>query len=186
MGRCCRRVHGDVAKLNRRLANYDVLDGPPTGLDFDAVTIFTVEELKKIKPKVDNLALDIVHPLFPEDPKQRLIHSSVYAPKCELIYRGTAKLVNGIAFVDLNTECKLSQGTFEALCKNPQIFLQNTTNFDRVIGNIYGDTINIQCENNASRATISWLVVAERNDSSVKEWSRVDETGSLVPEYVYQ
>ena len=84
----------DVSNVNSRFANYDILGGPPTGIDYDAITIFTVEELKKIKPKVDNLALDIVHPLFPEDPKQRLIHSSVYAPKCELIYRGTAKLIN--------------------------------------------------------------------------------------------
>jgi hypothetical protein len=164
-----------------------VLDGPPTGVDYDAITIFTVEELKKIKPKVDNLALDIVHPLFPDvAEKKRLIHSSVYAPKCELIYRGSSNLVNGVAFIDLNTECKISQGTFEVLCKNPQVFLQNSTNFDRVIGNVFGGTLNIQCENNASRATISWMVVAERNDSSVKTWSRVDETGSLVPEYVSQ
>jgi len=132
--------------------------------------------------------LDIPHPLFPKT-KKRLIHNYISGSRCDVIYRNTVTLANGMAFVDLDlmctetSNCAMSQGTFQALCKNPQIFLQNTSSFDRVIGSIFGNLLNINCENMTSQAIISWMVVAERNDPFITSWSHADVNGSLISEY---
>lgn len=91
---------------------------------------------------------DIPHPLYPTS-KKHLVHSSIEAPRCDLIYRGVATLVNGIVQVDINKECTsnpanaMDEGTFEVLCTNPQILLQNMTGLDRVIGSISGSILTI-------------------------------------------
>lgn len=96
---------------------------------------------------------------------------------------------NGIATVNIDSDsvaspdCAMEQGTFVALCTNPQMFLQNTTTFDRVIGSIEGNTLTISCENSSSSAPISWMVVAERHDPYIKLWERTNEDGYLVTEY---
>jgi hypothetical protein len=60
------------------------------------------------------------------------------------------------------------------------------TDFGRVIGNIFGNILKIVCEDNTSSATISWMIVAERNDSFVKSWTHANSSGSLVAEYTSQ
>jgi hypothetical protein len=131
--------------------------------------------------------IDIPHPTVKG---ARLVHSSIMGPRCDFMYRNTVKLMHGAVLVNLDTACSLTQGTFEATCKNPQFFLQNTTDFDRVIGTIVGNTLKIVSENSQSKSVISWMVVAERDDSFVKsgwKYTSSDEEsetyGSLVPEY---
>ena len=132
---------------------------------------------------------DIQHPLHMDNSNQRLVHSFIEGPRCDLIYRGMATLSNGIATVNIDSDsvaspdCAMEQGTFVALCTNPQMFLQNTTTFDRVIGSIEGNTLTISCENSSSSAPISWMVVAERHDPYIKLWERTNEDGYLVTEY---
>ena len=77
----------------------------------------------------------------------------------------------------------MEQGTFEALCANPVFYLQNNQSFDRVIGNITQNILNITCENPNSTDMINWLVIAERKDKFIKEWNRTNENGCLVTEY---
>jgi hypothetical protein len=77
----------------------------------------------------------------------------------------------------------MDDGTFEALCENPQYFLQNLTGFDRLLGSIQGSILTITCENNESTDTVSWIVVAERADPYIKEWDRTDENGLLMTQY---
>jgi hypothetical protein len=131
---------------------------------------------------------DIPHPLYPDTDK-RLVHSFIEGPRCDLIYRGTVQLVGGTASLDVNKACThnpdgaMDDGTFEALCANPQFFFQNMTGFDRVIGSISGCTLTIQCENAQSTDTISWMVVAERKDSFIKKWERTDADGFLMTQY---
>jgi hypothetical protein len=131
---------------------------------------------------------DIEHPLYPGTQK-RLCHSFVEGPRCDLIYRGSKTLVGGQAIVDINKECTfrpedaMDHGTFEALCANPDVFLQNRTGFARVIGSITAGTLTITCENASSSDTISWMVVAERKDSFIKKWNRTDEDGYLITQY---
>lgn len=77
----------------------------------------------------------------------------------------------------------MEHGTFEALCANPDVFLQNRTGFGRVIGTIKGAILTITCENNTATDLISWMVVAERADPFIKQWDRTDNDGYLITEY---
>jgi hypothetical protein len=130
---------------------------------------------------------DIPHPFLTE-PK-RLVHSFVEAPRCDLIYRGSVKLENGMAIVNIDSDCTsnashaMTQGTFVSLCTNPVYYLQNDGSFDRIKGAISGNTLTIICENNTSSDLIHWMVVAERKDVLIKQWDRTDPNGFLIPEY---
>jgi hypothetical protein len=128
---------------------------------------------------------DIEHPLYSD---RRLVHSFIEGPRCDLIYRGKTTLINGTAVVDINKECThspecaMDDGTFEALCGNPQIFLQNNQSFDRVRGAITGSRLTITCENPVS-IVIEWMVIAERIDPFIKQWDRTNSDGYLVTQY---
>jgi len=133
---------------------------------------------------------DIQHPLHPDDTNNRLVHSFIEGPRCDLIYRGQVTLINGTATVNLDTDCvaeggsEMSSGTFEALCTNPQFFLQNKNAFTGLKGNIQGNILTIQCENTNSTDTIYWTVIAERKDDQIKSWERTNTSGYLKTEYV--
>jgi len=130
---------------------------------------------------------DIGHPLHP-DTNKRLVHSFIEGPRCDLIYRGKTTLVNGSAVVNIDKECThspecaMDEGTFEALCANPQIFLQNNQSFDRVRGVIAGATLTITCETPAA-VEIGWMVIAERADPFIKQWDRTNPDGYLITQY---
>ena len=131
---------------------------------------------------------DIIHPTK-NDPKKRLIHSFIEGPRCDLIYRGTVQLENGTTTVNIDSDCvckpesAMSQGTFEALVTNPDIFLQNKSSFDQIIGSISGNILTIVSNNTASNAMISWMVIGERKDSFIKQWNRTNSDGYLITEY---
>jgi hypothetical protein len=128
---------------------------------------------------------DISHPL---DSSKRLVHSFIEGPRCDLIYRGTTQLQNGTAVVTIDSDCvaesncAMTQGTFESLTTNPVINLQNYTSFDRVRGILSGNTLTILCENQMSSDTIHWYVMAERKDPFIKSWDRTNENGYLITE----
>jgi hypothetical protein len=132
---------------------------------------------------------DIAHPLYPNT-NRRLVHSFIEGPRCDLIYRGIIVLINGSASVYIDKQCTyapenaMDDGTFEALCANPQYFLQNMSGFNRVIGSIYRGILTITCENNTATDMISWMVVAERKDPFVKNWDRTDSNGYLNTQYM--
>jgi hypothetical protein len=129
---------------------------------------------------------DIVHPL---SKNKNLIHSFVEGPRCDLIYRGATKLKNGRSVVNIDTdcvndvECCMELGTFEALCANPMYYLQNHSSFDKVKGDLSGNTLTILCENETSNDTIYWQVIAERKDEYIKQWNRTNNNGYLITEY---
>jgi len=135
-------------------------------------------------------SFDIQHPLHPDDSNKRLVHSFIEGPRCDLIYRGQVILVNGIATVNLDTdcveepECAMSSGTFEALCINPQILLQNVTSFSKIRGRINGNILTIECQDTTSTDIISWSVIAERKDPYIKSWERTNANGYLKTEYI--
>jgi len=131
---------------------------------------------------------DIAHPLYP-DTDQRLVHSFIEGPRCDLIYRGKTSLVNGMAIVDINKECThnpecaMDNGTFEALCGDAECFLQNKSGFGRVIGSISGATLTITAEHADCNDTIVWMVIAERADPFIKQWDRTNLDGHLITQY---
>jgi hypothetical protein len=119
----------------------------------------------------------------------RLIHSFIEGPRCDLIYRGSVQLQNGNAQVNLDLhctqdpDCAMTEGTFEALCANPQYFLQNHSSFSRLRASITGNRLNILCEDQNSTDTVYWTVIAERCDPAVKTWERTNSNGFLMTEY---
>ncbi len=129
---------------------------------------------------------DIEHPNIPS---KRLIHSFIEGPRCDLIYRGIKKLSNGKCIINLDKdcvmdeECEMSDGTFESLVTNVQIFLQNPVSFDRLKGNVCGNILEIICENSQSEDCINWMVIGERKDKFIKQWKNTNINGYLVTEY---
>lgn len=130
-------------------------------------------------------SFDIPHPVVPG---KRLLHSFIEGPRADLIYRGKAKLSAGTATVNLNRECTgngsvMTDGTFEALCRDPEVFLQNNETWDRVRGSVVGCILTIECENADADCTVAWMVVAERKDPTMVNWDKTDENGQMVLEH---
>jgi hypothetical protein len=129
---------------------------------------------------------DIKHPT---KENKRLIHSFVEGPRCDLIYRGRKQLVNGQAIVNIDLECtssiegSMSEGTFEALCANPQVFVRSNTTFEQIIGSVANNKLTILSDNTSSNTIIDWMVLAERKDEDIKKWDKTDANGFLITEY---
>ena len=111
-----------------------------------------------------------------------LLHSFVEGPQCDLIYRGTVDLVDGRASVSLDNKYGMTAGTFAWLTKDIQTFTSNETGWDAVKSSFSGDTITIECQNTSSTDTISWMVVAERDDPNIKASEITDSDGNLIIE----
>jgi hypothetical protein len=162
------------------------------GLSMTDMIPYLVNSIKDLSNLIGPIGVpkmfNIQHPLK-IDPKERLVHSSIEGPRCDLIYRGTKQLVNGVASVNIDVECtqnsngNMTDGTFNALCTNAVYYLQNHGSFDRVKGSISGNILMITCENNTSSDLINWMVVAERKDKDIKDWNRTDENGMFITEY---
>ncbi|MBI5142779.1 MAG: hypothetical protein HZA20_11415 [Nitrospirae bacterium] len=122
----------------------------------------------------------IDHPLDPAN--KDLYHGFVEAPRYDLIYRGMVQLKNGRATVNVDAASNMTNGTFDALTQNPQVFLQNDTGFSAVKGKIKKGTLTIECADAKSNDTIGWLVIAERADAYVKSNGTTDANGHLLVE----
>lgn len=127
----------------------------------------------------------INHPISSLSTSKVLIHSCIEGPKVDLIYRGKIQLKNGKAEVNIDKESKMSEGTFEALThyKDTDIFVQNNTGWDCVKGKLDGNILIITCKNQNSIDIISWMVISERNDPTIKTSPRIDKNGHLITEF---
>ena len=127
----------------------------------------------------------IDHPLPSMKDTHDLVHSFVEGPRADLIYRGSVALSGGSASVDLDEEVGMTDGTWELLCRDPQVFLQNEDGWSALKGSVSGSTLIINCENTNSIDTVSWMVVAERQDEHMKEsgtdWTDSDGRPILEP-----
>ena len=127
----------------------------------------------------------IPHPLPSMNDTHNLVHSFVEGPRADLIYRGSVALSGGSASVDLDAEVGMTDGTWELLCRDPQVFLQNEDGWSALKGSVSGSTLLINCENTNSTDTVSWMVVAERQDEHMKEsgtdWTDSDGRPILEP-----
>ena len=127
----------------------------------------------------------IDHPLDPLN--RNLRHGFVEAPRYDLIYRGTVRLVDGRATVDIDAASDMSSGTFAALTTNAAVAsLQNQDGFTRMKpGAISGGSFEIICEDETCTDLVSWVVIAERNDPFVKSDldRNTNSDGRFVPEF---
>jgi len=123
---------------------------------------------------------NIDHPL---KPNHRLRHTSLEGPLCDLVYRGKTTLIDGEAVVDVDDCFGMSAGTFSALTKNPQVFLQNTTGWGPLrLKSLSGAILTIE-SNSLDNDEISWMVVATRNDAGVYQSNATDDNGDLIVEF---
>ena len=127
-------------------------------------------------------SFEIPHPLESKKDSHLLRHSFIEGPQCDNIYRGTVDLVSGTATVDLDAKFTMTNGTFVALNRNVQVFTTNESDWDNVKGSVVGNTLTITCQNSSSNATVSWLVVGERQDDNIKSSTITNNDGKLILE----
>ena len=124
-------------------------------------------------------SFDIAHPTKGGD--WRLRHSFIEGPQADLIYRGTVTLSGGTATVDLDTASHMTDGTWEALCRDPWTMVASSGN--AVEWSLSGKTLTITSD--TADAVCSWLVIAERQDDHMRgdECPLCDDDGQFVTEY---
>jgi len=121
----------------------------------------------------------IPHPIV-ED--RELVHSFVEGPQVDLIYRGTTTLSGGTATVNLDEKYGLITGTWEALCRDPQVWVTSNDGWTLCKGSVSGATLTIIAQDSTYAGTVSWLVIAERQDDNIKSAEWTDEDGRPILE----
>jgi len=124
----------------------------------------------------------IDHPLPELSNTHNLYHSFIEGPQADLIYRGKIQLVDGHAEINIDTVSNMTEGTFVALNRNTQCFTTNETDWDPVRGSLVGNILTIECQNTSSVATISWMVIGERQDKHMYDTEWTDDNGKVIPE----
>jgi hypothetical protein len=124
----------------------------------------------------------IPHPLPELNDTNYLIHGCLEGPRLDLIYRGVVTLVAGSATVDLDEAAGMTAGTWALLCRDAQVFSSNETGWYHVRGTVSGSTLTIECEEGTCDDTVSWMVVAERQDDEIRAQSSTDDEGHLMIE----
>jgi hypothetical protein len=121
----------------------------------------------------------IDHPIR-EDYK--LIHSCIEGPQIDLIYRGKIKLKDGYGEINIDEKNGMTNGTFEALCRDIQSFTTNETGWEPVRSKVVGNILHIQCKDKESEDTISWMIIGERKDKGLIRDKKTDDEGKLITE----
>ena len=120
----------------------------------------------------------IKHPILKD---KDLIHTCIEGTRADNLYRGRKQLINGECVVNIDLECNttggMTDGTFILINKNIQVFVNNNETFDRVIGKVVGNKLNIKCENVNADCMIDWLVIGERCDEGIINNPSTDKTG---------
>ena len=84
--------------------------------------------------------------------------------------------------MDLDAAADMTSGTWELLCRDPQVWIQNDSGWAQVRGSVAGSTLTIACEDAASTDSVSWMVVAERCDPHIIETDWTDAEGRVIVE----
>jgi hypothetical protein len=117
-------------------------------------------------------SFSIAHPLPALNDTHRLVHSFVEGPQADLIYRGTVTLSGGTAKINIDTAAGMTEGTFVLLCRDVQCFTTNEADWTPIKGAVSGNVLTITSQDETSTATVSWIVIGERQDDHMK----LDET----------
>ena len=124
----------------------------------------------------------IPHPLPALNATKDLAHSFIEGPQCDNIYRGKVDLVDGTATINIDTKAGMSEGTFVLLNRDVQCFTSNETGWTPVKGAVDGNVLTITAQDNTCTDTISWMVIGERQDDTVKGLDITDTDGNLIVE----
>ena len=152
------------------------------GLDSDgtAKCVYDLEVSGNVTKSSGNFKID--HPLPEKSETHHLVHSFIEAPQADNIYRGKVELVAGKAEVNIDAVSGMTEGTFVALNRDIQVFTSNESDWDAVRGKVEGNTVIIECQNTESTATVSWLVIGERQDEHMLKSKTTDDNGKLIVE----
>lgn len=124
----------------------------------------------------------IDHPLPEKTSTHHLVHSFIEGPQADLIYRGKVNLVNGLAIINIDQAAGMTEGTFVVLCRDVQCFTTNESDWTAVRGAVSGNILTIETQDNSSTASISWMVIGERQDKHMYETEWTDENGKVIVE----
>jgi hypothetical protein len=124
----------------------------------------------------------IDHPLPAKKDTHHLVHSFHEGPRADLSYRGVVALESGSATVNLDDSAGMTEGTWELLCRDPQVWIQNDSGWSGVRGSVEGNILTIECKDSVSDDTVSWMVVAERCDAHIMETGWTDDEGRVIVE----
>lgn len=98
----------------------------------------------------------------PANPDTTYAHQALGTQSAQLMYRGTIRLDDGQATVNLDTAAGLPAGTFDRISSQPQVFLQNLTGWEPLRGVfVDGGSLRITSQN-TSDDNVGWMVVADR------------------------
>ena len=124
----------------------------------------------------------IDHPLPSKNDTHHLVHSFIEGPRADLIYRGAATLIGGRSVIDLDEVIGMTSGTWALLCRDPQVWVQNDSGWSAVRGYVHAGALTIECESTSSTDTVSWMVVAERQDQPMIDAGWTDDEGRVILE----
>ncbi len=124
----------------------------------------------------------IDHPLPSKTETHHLVHSFIEGPQADLIYRGQVDLVDGQATINIDTEARMTEGTFEVLCANVSCFTSNESDWTAVKGSVTGNILTIIAQDQTSTSKVSWMVVGERKDPHMIKTQWTDESGRVITE----
>jgi hypothetical protein len=159
----------------------------PSGSTGDAANFFIVKGKSQIIGSLNITSglsantkqFKIQHPI---NENKWLYHTSTESPRADLIYRGTLQLQNGAGSASIDAASNMTNGTFNAFTKNPQLFLQNNESFDRIKGYVQSGSVYVSAENQNSTASIDWSVIAERQDTEILKSPLYDRNGNYKTE----
>jgi hypothetical protein len=159
----------------------------PSGSTGDAANFFIVKGKSQIIGSLNVTSgfsantkqFKIQHPL---NENKWLYHTSTESPRADLIYRGTLQLQSGVGSASIDSASNMTNGTFNVLTKNPQLFLQNNESFDRIKGYVQSGSVYVSSENQNSTASIDWSVIAERQDTEILKSPLYDRNGNYKTE----
>jgi len=126
----------------------------------------------------------IKHPLESLRDSHFLLHATVESPQLDLIYRGSSTLSNGSVSINIDEHFGMTAGTFVALNGDIQCFTTNESGWSAVRGRVENGVLTIECQDETSSDTISWMVVGRRIDEKVKSdrGTTTDSEGRLITE----
>jgi hypothetical protein len=124
----------------------------------------------------------IDHPLPQLSETHKLVHSFIEGPQADLIYRGKVSLVNGFVTVNIDTAAGMTEGTFIVLCRDIQCFTTNESDWTAVRGSVTGNILTIEAQDNTSTASVSWMVIGERQDKHMYDTEWTDDDGKVIVE----
>ena len=126
----------------------------------------------------------IPHPHPSKADTHDLVHSFVESNRAGLVYDGEVDLVAGAATIDMDELVGMTSGTWVLLTRDPHVFTSNETGWSPVRGTVSGATLTIECQDNTSTDTESYMVVAERQDAhmTTAETDWTDEEGRPIIE----